>query len=132
MPPLPTGRKYSMSTAYTAMNLDDAFVQAILKPHASATWRTDFHRLHLAEGADLWYAGSGATRRTGSIFGYAGRNSGGSDDLGTILETQLDVTLNKRWSLTGYVGYMWGGDVVRATFARDRLTFFYLENLIQF
>ena len=132
MPPLPTGRKYSLSTAYTAMNLDDLFVQAILKPHKLATWRTDLHRLHLAEGADRWYAGSGATRRTGSIFGYAGRNSGGHDDLGTILETQLDVTLSKRWSLTGYVGYMWGGDAVLNTFARDRLTFVYFENLIQF
>ena len=132
MPPLPTGRKYSQSTVYAAMNLDDLFIHAILKPRTSMTWRTDLHRLRLAESADRWYAGSGATRREGAIFGYAGRQSGGSTDLGTILETSLDVTINRRWSINGYAGYMWGGDVVRSTFAGDRLTFAYIENVIQF
>lgn len=132
MPPLPTGRKYSQSTVYAAMNLDDLFVQGILKPRPTMTWRTDLHWLQLVEPADRWYAGSGATRREGSIFGYAGRASGGSTDLGTILETQLDVTLHRRWTIIGYGGYMWGGDAVRSTFAGDRLTFFYFENVIQF
>ena len=132
MPPVPTSRKYAMSTAYTAMNLDDLFVHVILKPTGTTSWRTDWHRLTLSEDADLWYAGSGATRRSGSIFGYAGRSSSGSDDLGQVLETQLDVTLHKRWSVTGYLGRMWGGDVVRGLFADDRLLFFYFENVIQF
>lgn len=132
MPPLPTGRKYAFSTAYIAMNLDDLFVQAIVKPRPAITWRTDLHRLRLADADDRWYAGSGATRRRGSIFGYAGRASGGSTDLGSILESSLDVAINRRWSINGYAGHMWGGDVVRATFAGDRLTFGYIENVIQF
>lgn len=132
MPPLPTGRKYAQSIVYATMNLDDVFVQAILKPRPTMTWRTDLHWLQLVEPADRWYAGSGATRREGSIFGYAGRASGGATDLGTILETSLDVAIHKRWSVNGYIGYMWGGDAVLNTFAHDRLTFFYFENVIQF
>jgi hypothetical protein len=132
MPPLPTARKYSFSTAYTFMNLDDLFAHAILKPRPNLNLRVDVHRLKLAHPNDLWYAGSGATRRTGAIFGYAGRRSGGSKDLGTIVEGSVDWTINRRWSIHGYLGRMAAGDVVRATFAGDRLTFGYLENVIQF
>jgi hypothetical protein len=132
MPPLPTARKYSFSTAYTFMNLDDLFAQAILEPRPNLSLRVDVHRLKLAHPNDLWYAGSGATRRTGAIFGYAGRRSGGSKDLGTIVEGSVDWTINRRWSINGYLGRMAAGDVVRATFAGDRLTFGYLENVIQF
>lgn len=132
MPPLPTGRKYAFSTAYTFMNLDDVFVQATLRPGRSLSVRADLHRLRLAEAADLWYAGSGATRRRGAIFGYAGRRSGNADDLGTVLEASVDWTVNRRWSVNGYLGRMSGGDVVRATFAGNRLTFGYIENVIAF
>jgi hypothetical protein len=132
MPPLPTARKYSLSTAYTFMNLDDLFVEGIVRPRANLSIRADLRRLRLAEGADRWYAGSGATRRTGSIFGYAGRNSGGAEDLGTIAEASADWTINRRWSINGYIGRMAAGDVVRATFAGDRLTFGYVENVIVF
>ena len=132
VPPLPTARKYSLSTAYTFMNLDDLFVQVIVRPRPGLTLRADLHRLHLAERADRWYAGSGATRRTGSIFGYAGRVSGGADDLGTMAETSADWTITRRWSVNGYVGRLVAGDAVRATFAGDRLLFGYLENVIVF
>lgn len=132
MPPLPTARKYALSTAYTFMNLDDLFVQAVVRPHARVSIRADVHHLRLAAAADLWYAGSGATRRTGSIFGYAGRRSGGASDLGTIVEASADWTINRRWSINGYVGRLAAGDVVRATFAGDRLTFGYVENVIVF
>lgn len=132
VPPLPTSRKYAMSTAYTFMNLEDVFVQAIVKPLNTVTWRTDVHRLRLASRDDFWYAGSGATRRQGAIFGYAGRPSGGSADLGTVAESAVDVNLTRHWSVNGYVGRMWGGTAVRSTFAGDRLTFAYIENVIQF
>jgi hypothetical protein len=132
VPPLPTSRKYAMSTAYTFMNLDDLFAQAIVKPSTRTTWRTDVHRLRLANGEDLWYAGSGATRRRGAIFGYAGRRSGGSDDLGTIAESAVDVSLTRHWSVNAYAGRMWGGAAVRSTFAGDRLTFAYVESVVQF
>jgi hypothetical protein len=132
MPPLPTARKYSLSTAYTFMNLDDLFVQALLKPRPEVNVRADVHRLRLVQPNDLWYAGSGATRRQGAIFGYAGRRSGGVEDLGTIIEGSVDWTINRRWSINGYLGRMAAGDVVRSTFAGDRLTFGYVENVIRF
>jgi hypothetical protein len=132
MPPMPTGRKYSLSTVYTFMNLDDLFVQGIVRPRANVSIRADLHKVTLAERADRWYAGSGATRRTGVIFGYAGRASGGADDLGTVIEGSVDWTISRRWSVNGYAGRMFGGDVVRNLFAGDRLTFLYVENVIQF
>ena len=132
VPPLPTARKYSLSTAYTFMNLDDLFAQVLLRPRANLSIRADLHRLRLADRADLWYAGSGPTRRTGGIFGYAGRRGGGADDLGTIVEGSADYTVNRRWSINGYAGHMRAGDVVRHTFRGRALTFAYLENVIAF
>jgi hypothetical protein len=129
---LPTARKYAFSAAYTQMNLRDLFVQAILRPHRILTARVDVHRLDLAEPDDRWYAGSGATARRGTFFGYAARASGGHSRLGTVIETAGDVTINRHWSVNGYVGTMKGGAVVRSLFAGDRLTFFYVENVVMF
>lgn len=131
-PMLPTGRKYSLSATYAMMNLDDRFAQLIVRPHAAVSVRADVHRLRLAEAADRWYAGSGATRRTGTIFGYAGRMSGGRTSLGTVLEAAADWTVSRHWSVNAYAGRILGGDVVRAGFAGDRLTFVYLESVIGF
>ena len=86
MPPLPTIRRYSLSASYATMNLRDVFVQAYLKPHARVSARVDLHRLDLAEGADRWDGGSGATQAKGTFFGYAGRATRGATRLGTVLE----------------------------------------------
>jgi hypothetical protein len=75
------------------------------------------HWLRLAEPADLWYAGSGATQRRGTIFGYAGRRSGGSTSFGTALEGSADWTITPHWSINAYLGWIRGSDVVRASFA---------------
>jgi hypothetical protein len=131
-PMLPTGRKYSLSASYAAMNLDDVFGQLIVRPGPGVVVRADVHRLRLVERADLWYAGSGATRRAGTVFGYAGRVSGGGRSLGVAWEASADWALSPRWSINGYAGVIRGGDVVRATFAGDRLRFAYVENVIQF
>jgi hypothetical protein len=131
-PMLPTGRKYSLSASYAAMNLDDLFGQLIVRPRQGVVVRADVHRLRLVERADLWYAGSGATRRRGMVFGYAGRSSGGRRSLGAAWEASADWTLSPRWSINGYAGLIRGGEVVRATFGGDRLRFAYVENVIQF
>jgi hypothetical protein len=114
------------------MNLDDRFAQVIARPHQTITVRGDVHWLRLAEPADLWYAGSGATQRRGTIFGYAGRRSGGSTSFGTALEGSADWTITPHWSINAYLGWIRGSDVVRASFAGDRLTFAYFENVLQF
>jgi hypothetical protein len=130
-PVMPTVRKYSLSTVYGLMNLNDAFVQALFSPSPTLSVRVDLHRLDLATAADLWYSGSGATQKDGTNFGYAGRRSNGATSLGTMLEGSVDRVISRRWSVNGYVGVMKGGDVVRGTFAGDWLTFGYVESVVQ-
>lgn len=52
---VPTARLYALTTFYSLMNTEDAFVQLILRPTAGVVWRTDFHNLRLTETRDLWY-----------------------------------------------------------------------------
>jgi hypothetical protein len=94
--------------------------------------RIDWHRLRLVEDADLWYSGGGATQRSGGFFGFSGRPSHGGRSLGTILEGSATYTTSPHWSINGYVGVMRGGDVVKRTFAGDRLMFAYLESVLTF
>ncbi len=131
-PMLPTARRYSMSLTYTAMNLDDRFVQALLRPAARLNLRVDLHQLSLADAADRWYTGSGATQASGTIFGYAGRASQGGTGLGTVAEGSADLQIARHWNVNGYVAFMRGGDVVRRTFAGDRLAYAYVENVLSF
>ena len=131
-PMLPTVRKYSMTTAYATMNLRDLFAEVIVRPTARVTARADIRRLWLANGRDLWYAGSGATQNTGTFFGYGGRRSGGSTDLApAVIEGAVDVTLGRHWSANAFLGSIRGGQVVAASFPGRWLRFFYLENVVQ-
>jgi hypothetical protein len=130
-PLLPTARKYALSASYAFMNLDDLFAQLILRPSTAVTLRADVHRLDFVSAADLWYAGSGATRRSGTIFGYAGRRVSGRD-FGVVTEGSFDWTLSPRWSINGYAGIINGGDAIRGQFSGDRLRFAYVEHVIQF
>lgn len=129
---LPTSRRYAQSATYAQMNLRDLFAQLLFKPHTRASARVDVHRLTLANAADRWYSGSGATARTGNDFGFAARLSRGFSSLGTVIEGSTDLRISPRWSVNGYVGTILGGGVVRATFAGDHLRFFYLENVLAF
>jgi len=128
---LPTVRRYSMTTAYSQMNMNDRFVQVLLK-HTRLTVRTDVHWLSLAEAADGWYYGSGATQEEGRIFGFALRPSGGHTGFGTSVEASADYTVNKHFSLNGFFGHIRGGDVVRRSFDGDQLAFGYVETVVRF
>ncbi len=131
-PMLPTVRKYSMTTAYATMNLRDLFAEVIVRPTGKVTARADIRRLWLANGKDLWYAGSGATQKAGTYFGYAGRRSGGSTDLASaVIEGAVDVALTKRWSANAFLGVIHGGQVVATSFPGRWLRFFYLESVVQ-
>lgn len=131
-PMLPTVRRYSFTTAYAPMNLRDTFLELSLRPSPRVRGRADVRWLRLASAADRWYGGSGATQKRGSFFGYAGRPSGGSRDLGTVIEGALDVTINRHWSVNGFFGTITGGRVVTSLFRGDRLRFGYVESVIQF
>lgn len=127
-PMLPTMRRFSQTTAYSTMNLRDAFVQLQLRPARPLTLRVDLHRLWLASSEDRWYAGSGATLSTGGTFGYASRPSNGSTDVGTAAELSAAYAPSPRWSINGFAGTIDGGRVVTGTFGGDRLWFAYVES----
>ncbi|HZP81514.1 MAG TPA: alginate export family protein [Chthonomonadaceae bacterium] len=114
-PALPTPRIYARFPFYTQTNLQDAFAQALLRPDARLNLRLDFHKLALADGHDLWYAGGGAFEN--ATFGYSGRPTGGSRDLGTLVDLSVDYQLQKTTTLTFYFAYANAGNAVRNTFA---------------
>jgi hypothetical protein len=128
---LPSSRNYALSSVYTQMNLRDLFAQLQIEPRRFRA-RIEVHALHLANAADLWYQGSGATASEGRYFGFSGRASGGHTALGSVVEGTLDVPINKHWSISGYAGTMSAGDVVRHFFTDKRLTFWLIENAIRF
>lgn len=129
---LPTVRRFSLSTVYNLMNLNDRFVQVLLRPRPALGLRADVHWLSLARASDGWYVGSGATQEEGTIFGYAVRPSGGFTGLGTVIEGSADYTVNRHLNINGYLGAIRGGDVVRRSFAGDRLLFGYVETQLRF
>lgn len=131
-PVLPTVRKWAFTTAYAPMNLRDVFGEVMVRPVPRVSLRADVRRLWLASRGDLWYAGSGATQRTGTFFGYAGRRSGGSTDFAPfVLQAAGDVRINRYWSANAFLGGMRGGDVVAASFTGRWLRYFYLESVVQ-
>jgi hypothetical protein len=130
-PMLPTVRRYSQSTLYSTANLRDVMVQGVLRPRPSLTVRVDAHVLTLANGADGWYAGSGATQRSGRIFGYTLRASGGERGLMRVVEGAVDWRIRSRWSVNAYVGVGSSGPVVRRSFSAGPAAFVYLENVLQ-
>jgi hypothetical protein len=131
LPMLPDTRTYALSMVYAPLNLRDVFVQVLAEPHPRVRLRADLHRLDLAQAADRWYQGSGATERNGRFFGFATRPSSRERSLGTMIEGTMDADLTRYWSISGYAGYMWGGRVVRSLFTGDRLFFWYVENVLR-
>jgi hypothetical protein len=131
-PMLPTMRRYSQSTLYSTANLLEVMGQVIVRPRSSLTVRVDGHLLALANGADGWYAGSGATQQSGRIFGYTLRPSGGERGLMNLVEGSFDWRLRTRWSINGYIATASSGPVVRRSFTSGPSLFVYLENGVQF
>ncbi len=130
-PMLPTVRKFSQTTVYSTMNLTDVYGQIAIRPAAPLGLRFDLHRLWLSSAADLWYGGSGATAEREAGFGYAGRRSNGSRDLGLSMEASADVRLAPAWSIGAFAGHIRGGRVVSGTFGNDRLWFAYVESVVR-
>jgi hypothetical protein len=129
-PMLPTLRRFSQTTVYSTMNLNDRFVQLLARPRPPLGLRLDVHRLTLASAADLWYGGSGATLGAGNNFGYVGRRSNGSRDLGTSVEMSADHALTSHISLNGFLARIYGGPVVTGTFRGNRLWYGYVESVV--
>lgn len=120
-PVLPTPRIYARFPFYTEANLNDAFLQAVAKPSPKLTLRTDVHSLWLADRNDLWCGGGGAFNRP--TFGFAGRPSNGKSYLATVLDVSADYQLRKYTTLTGYVGYAFGGEVIDSIYSGNHTGF---------
>jgi hypothetical protein len=106
---LPTPRIYARFPFYNMMNMEDAYAQLKLKPHARVNLRADVHHLRLSSANDLWYVGGGAFQD--GTFGYAGRPSGGRRSLGTLFDISADITINPTTTLTFYGAAVRGGGV---------------------
>ncbi len=131
-PMLPSGNHLSRSSTYALMNLREAWAEARLAPARAVDIVAAVHAVGLAQAADRWYTGSGATARTGNYFGFQGRNTAGAASLGTIVEGELTWRPARWWTLRGYAGRMTGGAAVRQLFAGDRLVTAWLESRFSF
>lgn len=117
VPLLPTVRIYARYPFFNESNLEDTFVQAILKPTSKLTLRTDFRLLKLADKNDLFYGGGGAYQN--STFGFSGRPSNGSADLARLVDISADYAFNKSTTATLYLAYANGGAVLNEFKSRD-------------
>jgi hypothetical protein len=118
-PVLPTPRPYARFPFYTEANLNDAFLSAQFRPDPRLSVRPEVHFLTLADSHDLWYSGGGAFQAAPS-FGYAGRPSGGSHDLATLLDTGIDYQWRKDTAFSLYLGYALGGRVINRIYQGSR------------
>ena len=131
-PMLPSGNQLSRSSSYALMNVVDAWAEARVTPVSTVDAQAAVHRVRLAERADWWYTGSGATARVGNFFGFQARNPIGEHALGTVMEGELTWRPTRWYTLRAYAGRMAGGNAVRTVFAGRRLVTAWLESLISF
>jgi hypothetical protein len=108
---LPTVRLYAKFPFFNLMNLSDAFAQLIVTPSQAIRVGIDFHHLSLAEAGDLFYAGAGASSRSGS-FGYQGRPSTGRSTIGELVDLSFTHNITQELSWTAYYAHAFGGDYV--------------------
>lgn len=112
---------------YTNPNLDEAFLQLMLTPSPATALRADVRRFHLNTANDLYYAGNGVTQNRGTN-GFAGRPSGGTRDIGTLLELQYDHRLDACNIVRVHYAHAFGGSVVRASYPEQTQgSLFYVE-----
>jgi hypothetical protein len=124
---LPTPRIYARMPFYNQMNIEDAFVQGIVRQNPKLTARADFHVLKLDSARDSFYSGGGAFQD--NSFGYAGRgNPSGKKSLANVLDLSLDYALNPETGVTLYGARAFGKDVLNGIFPSGKnATYLYAE-----
>ncbi len=111
---LPTPRIYARFPFYNMMNLEDSFAEVLLRPHARLAIRSDYRWLRLSQSADLWYSGGGAFQY--ATFGFTGRPSGGSRDLGNLVDFSAEFKATSKTTLTFYYGNANGGKIIHSIY----------------
>jgi hypothetical protein len=128
---LPTPRPYARFPFFNMMNTEDRFGMLILRPHSKITVSSEFHSLRLSDANDLWYSGGGVYQPW--TFGYTGRSTSGRRSLGNLYDTSLEYRMNRRITLTGYIGYTQGLAVMEEIYPKGKDgEFGYLEALLRF
>jgi hypothetical protein len=103
---LPTPRPYARFPFFNMMNTEDSFGILLLRPHAKITISSEFHALRLSNANDFWYSGGGAYQPW--TFGYTGRSTSGRRSLGNLYDTGVDFRVNRKLTLSAYLGYTQG------------------------
>jgi hypothetical protein len=103
---LPTPRPYARFPFFNMMNTEDRFAILMLRPHPKVTVSSEFHALRLSDANDFWYSGGGAFQPW--TFGYTGRTTSGRRSLGNLYDTGVDYRVNRRLTLSAYLGYTQG------------------------
>jgi hypothetical protein len=128
---LPTPRPYARFPFFNMMNTTEAFAILILRPHPKVTTSSEFHSLRLSDANDLWYSGGGALQPW--TFGYAGRAASGRRSLGNLYDTSLEYRVDRKLTLTGYIGYTQGLAVMQQIYPKGKDgKFGYAEFLYRF
>lgn len=129
---LPTVRPFAKFPFFNMMNIRDAFAQFIVTPTPSTRLVTDFHHLSLEDSADLFYAGSGASSRSGA-FGYVGRPSNGRSTIGELIDISFTHTLTKELAWSAYYGHVFGGNYINTLYTDKKYAdFAYVELNLNF
>lgn len=131
-PLLPSGDRVSALNAYALMNVVDRWAALDLQVRPTVMSRTTVRRVGVANAADRWYQGSGATSRVGNYFGYQGRDGRGATSIGTAIDQMVEWRPRRWWTLRAYGGRLAGGDIVRRVFRGDRLVTAWLESTLHF
>jgi hypothetical protein len=97
----------------TEANLNEVYLM-LIKRNKKETIRLEAHQYALDKVADRWYSGGPVFQTTGS-FAMSGRASNGYRDLGTMVDASYDVTLNPRDTVSLYIGYVRGGEIVASS-----------------
>jgi hypothetical protein len=128
---MPTPRLYARFPFFNMMNTEDRFGMLQLRPHSKVTISSEFHALRLSNANDFWYSGGGVFQPW--TFGYTGRSTSGRRSMANLYDTQLDYRVNRRLTLTGYVGYAQGLAAMEEIYpAGKNGKFGYLEFLHRF
>lgn len=112
-PQITAPRQNWRTPTVTEANLNEVYLMAI-KRNKKETLRIEAHQYALDKVADRWYSGGPVFQTTGS-FALSGRPSNGYRDLGTMVDASYDVTLNPRDTVSIYIGYVRGGEIVAAS-----------------
>jgi hypothetical protein len=132
---LPTNHLYyGFADQFALQNVVDLMAQVKLQLHEKVGLNLMLHQFWLADKNDAQYFGTGAfskkANRAGA-FGY-GSNPGGETEVGTELDTVVNVKVTKWFSVQGGFAYIWGGDLWKANFANEDVKFGYVQFVLKY